>query len=307
MSWANCKQAFILEAVPGGFIFLLAFMVVAASAGTSAAAQVRKAKANAQVSAQQLVREVVQNELNAGKTDHSLWRFRKITIKDGKKELHDVIETKQGEVNRLLAVNGKPLSPAQRQAVDASIQKLLTDPAAQKKQEKVQNDDSDQETKLLQMLPDALLFQDAGKRGNVVKLKFKPNPNFHASSHEAEVFHHMAGVMLVDGRAKRLVEMSGTLTSEVKFGGGILGHLDKGGTFVVKQADIARGHWDMTLLDTELTGKALFFKTISVREKEIESNYRRVPADITLQQAAQMLEKDRTESAAITPKKASAK
>ncbi|MHB8525135.1 MAG: hypothetical protein ACYDD2_03125 [Candidatus Acidiferrales bacterium] len=183
----------------------------------------------------------------------------------------------------------------------------MTDPDARKKQEKAQNDDSDQETKLLQMLPNALLFQYAGRRGNVVKLTFKPNPNFHASTREAEVFHHMAGVTLVDAREKRLVEMSGTLTSEVKFGDGILGHLDKGGTFVVKQAVVARGHWDMTLLDTELTGKALFFKTISVREKEIESNYRRVPANITLQQAAQMLKRDKTEVAAITRKKASAK
>ncbi|MHB8410601.1 MAG: hypothetical protein ACYDDI_01490 [Candidatus Acidiferrales bacterium] len=306
MSWASCKKgAFIFEKALGGLFF--AIIVVAVGNSASAATPVRKPKANARVSAQQLVREVVRNEANAGKTDHSLWRFRKITIKDGKRELHDVIETKQGEVDRLLAVNGKPLSPAQRQAADAKIQKLLTDPDAQKKQEKAQNDDSNQETKLLQMLPDALLFQYAGRRGNVVKLTFKPNPNFHASTREAQVFHHMAGVMLVDARAKRLVEMSGTLTSEVKFGDGILGHLDKGGTFVVKQAVVARGHWDMTLLDTELTGKALFFKTISVREKEIESNYRRVPANITLQQAAQILKRDKTEVAAITRKKVSAK
>ncbi|MHB8754048.1 MAG: hypothetical protein ACYC92_03700 [Candidatus Acidiferrales bacterium] len=303
MSWANGKGAFIFEKALGGLFF--AIIVVAAGTSAWAAGPVRKAKAR--TSAQQLVREVVQNELNAGRTDHSLWRFRKITIKDGKRELHDVIETKQGEVDRLLEVNGKPLTPAQRQAADAKIQKLLTDPDARKKQEKAQNDDSDQETKLLQMLPDALLFQYAGRRGNVVKLTFKPNPNFHASTREAEVFHYMAGVMLVDARAKRLVEMSGTLTSEVKFGDGILGHLDKGGTFVVKQAIVARGHWDMTLLDTELTGKALFFKTISVREKEIESNYRRVPANITLQQAAQKLKRDKTEVAAITRKKASAK
>ncbi|MHB8525134.1 MAG: hypothetical protein ACYDD2_03120 [Candidatus Acidiferrales bacterium] len=109
MSWANGKGAFIFEKALGGLFF--AIIVVAAGTSAWAAGPVRKVKAR--TSAQQLVREVVQNELNAGKTDHSLWRFRKITIKDGKKELHDVIETKQGEVDRLLAVNGKPLSPAE--------------------------------------------------------------------------------------------------------------------------------------------------------------------------------------------------
>ena len=109
--------------------------------------------------------------------------------------------------------------------------------------------------------------------------------------------------MLINSRNKRLAELSGRVISEVKFGGGILGHLDKGGTFEVKQGEVARGHWDMTLLDTELTGKELFFKTISVREKTIESNYSRVPASITVEQAAQMLTKDKTESAAIASKK----
>ncbi len=47
----------------------------------------------------------------------------------------------------------------------------------------------------------------------------------------------MAGVMLINNRNKRLAELSGKLISEVKFGGGILGHLDKGGTFEVKQGD----------------------------------------------------------------------
>ena len=106
----------------------------------------------------------------------------------------------------------------------------------------------------------------------------------------------MAGVMLINSRNKRLAERSEKRVSEVKFGGGILGRLNKGGTFEVKQGTVGGGYWDMTLLDTELTGKELFFKTISVREKTIESNYSRVPANITVPQAAQMLRKDKTKN-----------
>jgi hypothetical protein len=36
---------------------------------------------------------------------------------------------------------------------------------------------------------------------------------------------------------------------EVKFGGGLLGHLDKGGTFDAKQEPITKGYWEMTGLD----------------------------------------------------------
>jgi hypothetical protein len=88
----------------------------------------------------------------------------------------------------------------------------------------------------------------------------------------AEDFRH------VDANQKRLAEISGKLMSEVKSGGGVLGHLDRGGTFLVKQQDLGSGHWEITMLDVQMIGKALFFKTIDVAEKtriRISSRHRR--------------------------------
>ena len=102
----------------------------------------------------------------------------------------------------------------------------------------------------------------------------------------------MEGSLLVDDRQKRLAEINGQLTSKVKFLGGLLGHLDKGGTFLVKQQDMGSGHWELTTMDVQMSGKALFFKTIAVREKETDTNFHQVPADITLQQAFELLKKD---------------
>jgi len=312
MPLGDCKRETVIRTtVSRVSVVFLAIITITAGANFSAKAQGSKSKADTKsgssrdgkIDAQQLVRETVQNELNSGKNDPSLWRFRKITVKDSKKQMYDVIETKNGEVDRLLAVNDKPLSAEQQRAENERIQKLSADPDEQKKRAEAEKHDGDQEAQLLKMLPDALTYQYAGKRGDMIRLTFKPNPNFHASTHEAEVFHHMAGVMLINNRNKRLAELSGRLVTEVKFGGGILGHLDKGGTFEVKQGEVARGHWDMTLLDTELAGKELFFKTISVREKTMESNYSRVPSNITVEQAAQILRKDKTESAAMPSKK----
>ena len=311
MPLGDCKRETVIRTTVSRVSVVLLAIITTAGANFSAKAQGSKSKADAKsgssrdgkIDAQQLVRETVQNELNSGKNDPSLWRFRKITVKDGKKQMYDVIETKNGEVDRLLSVNGKSLSADQQRAENERIRKLSADSDEQKKRAKTENEDGDKETELLKMLPEALTYQYEGKSGDIIRLTFKPNPQFHASTHEAEVFHHMAGVMLINSRNKRLAELSGKLTSEVKFGGGILGRLNKGGTFEVKQGTVARGHWDMTLLDTELTGKELFFKTISVREKTIESNYSRVPVNITVQQAAQMLRKDKTESAAMPSKK----
>lgn len=315
MSFGKCKgRVFIFGEVWLSSAFLLAIMTITAGTNISVAAQVPNSKSKTKakddsshaekINAQQLAREVLTNEVKAEQSDHTLWRFRKAEWKNGQEKLYDVIETRNGDVSRLLAANGKRLNAEQQRAEDARIQKLMNELDALKKQEQTQKADGDKETELLKMLPDALRYRYAGRKGDLVKLTFTPNPKFHASSREAEVFHHMSGVMVLDVKVERLAEMRGHLTSEVKFFGGILGHLDKGGTFAVKQADVAGTHWDMTLLDTELNGKALFFKTIAVHEKRVESNYQRVPDDITPQQAAQILTKSTAESVTATSKKA---
>jgi hypothetical protein len=40
-----------------------------------------------------------------------------------------------------------------------------------------------------------------------------------------------------------LAALHGELMEDVKFGGGRLGHVNKGGTFEVRQAEGVRGHW----------------------------------------------------------------
>ena len=52
----------------------------------------------------------------------------------------------------------------------------------------------------------------------------------------------MEGKMSIDSREKRLEGIEGILTSEVKFGDGLLGHLDKGGTFSVRLQNTGSGH-----------------------------------------------------------------
>jgi hypothetical protein len=144
----------------------------------------------------------------------------------------------------------------------------------------------------MKIFPDAFRFQYEDTQGSLIKLKFTPNPNFHPSGYLAQVFRHMEASLLVDGQQKRLAQINGQLTSEVKFFGGLFGHLDKGGAFLVKQEDVWSRHWQLTLMDIQMNGKALFFKTIAVRERETYSNFRQIPDRMTPQQAFTFLQKD---------------
>ena len=142
------------------------------------------------------------------------------------------------------------------------------------------------------MFPEAFLFEYAGQQGSLVRLSFKPNPKFRPSGRPEQVFHHMEGTVVFDTRLKRLAEINGRLTSEVRFGGGLLGHLDKNGTFVVKQSEVGDGHWDLIFMSVHMSGRALFFKTIAVSQKQTLFDYRPLPRGATLRQAADFLMRD---------------
>ena len=67
--------------------------------------------------------------------------------------------------------------------------------------------------------------------------------------------------------------------------------VDKGGHFEVRQAEVVPGHWDMTTMNLEMTGRALLFKSIEVQKKENRRDFHQVSDDLTLTQAADLLNK----------------
>lgn len=233
------------------------------------------------------VRDVLNHEIDAENHDTSLWCLEKRKEKGGLEKVFEACQAKGLEIDRLKAINGKALDEQQQKAEDRRIEKLLESPRTLEKQEREQQEDAEQARRLLELIPQAFVFRENTRQGDRLTLKFSPNPRFHPWGHEARVFHHMEGILILDAKQKRLLEINGRLTSEVRFGGGLLGHLDEGGTFVVKQEEITAGCWELTMLDVNMRGKALFFKTIGVQQKELDSDFEELPPSETIRQAAE--------------------
>ena len=269
--------------------FLLALMLgLFAASATPQGTRSDSAPLSAANNLNAVVRDILQNELRAQAEDHSLWCYRKLTNKDGKQQLFAACQTKTLEIDRLMAVNGKPLTEQQWNQENQRIEQLLNNRSQLKKEKQQQREDAEQATRMLKMLPDAFLFKQENSDANRITLHFTPNPAFRPSGASEMVFHHMEGTLTLDVKQKRLVEISGRLNSDVKFAGGLLGHLDKGGTFYVKQQEVGPGCWEMTRMDVQMNGKALFFKTISVRTREIDTDFHAVPAAASIQQVAEL-------------------
>jgi hypothetical protein len=241
------------------------------------------------MSANELVRNVVANELKSQADDHRHWMYRLEKEESGRKQVQEILETSSGSLARLFSINGRALDAKQQQQESQRTQRLVSHPEEQRKLQQASNKKAEQGARLFRLLPDEFVFRYARSQGDLVTLTFRPNPTFQPSSLEARVFHCMEGEMTVDTKQERLAEIKGHLMEDVKFGGGLLGHLDKGGQFHVTQAEVAPGHWEMTFLSVDMKGKALLFKTIGAHETENHSDFHRVSDDLTLAEAVGIL------------------
>jgi hypothetical protein len=282
-------------------LVMLTLSLIARADGTSDTVKTPRAGAGvlAQLpaNANDFARDFFHHEVEAQTQDHSLWSFRETKREDGKLKLYDVFQTRQGEVERLVAIGGRPLAPDQLAEEDSRIQNAISDPSQVRQRQKKQREDGEQARKMLRMFPDAFQFRYGGAEGSFVRLQFSPNPRFRPPDHAAQVFHHMQGTVLVDAEQRRLSAIDGKLTSEVKFFGGLFGHLEKGGTFNVEQKEVSPQIWEVSVMHVHMSGKALLFKTIDVQEDETYSDFKSVPPDTSLEQAAQRLKNTPAESA----------
>jgi hypothetical protein len=245
------------------------------------------------ISANDLARRVVENELRAEDQDKSHWMFRvEMRRPDSGSEVDEVIQTPKGELQLPLLINGHPPAKTEQEKAESRIQQLVNNPAAAQKSRKEKSEDYSRSRRMLKMLPEAFIYSYGAREGDRVQLNFKPNPRFRSRGFEEEVFHAMDGSLWVDDKQNRLAAMTGHLTNGVKFLGGLLGHLDKGGSFEVKQEPVAPGDWELTVLNVHMTGRALFFKSISEQQQFYRTEFKRVPDTLTLAQADEILKKE---------------
>ncbi len=284
-------------------IFLLGALVF----GQQQAASVPRLEAS------ELVRKTVQNEIKSNSDGvHFMFRGTKTTPRGSTTKIY--VETKDATAGIVIAYNGKALTPEQRQAEEERIERFVTNPEELRKKQRQEREDAERTMRIVRAIPDAMLFEYAdeeqgsagvGKAGEpLVKLKFQPNPHYDPPTHVEQVLTGMQGEVLIDAGRCRIAKIDGTLFRDVGFGWGILGHLDKGGHFLVQQQEVGNNRWEISRMSLEFTGKILLFKNLSVNSSEVYSDFREVPSDLTFAQAVVLLKK---EGATVAEKPTSSK
>jgi hypothetical protein len=239
-------------------------------------------------SAHDLVKDVVYNELQE-RRQISLWQYRVEKKVASQSLLEQEVETVDGPVYRIFARQGKPLDPGAQKKEKERLNNLLHNASEQARMKQENDSDEQRVRRLIAAMPDAFLYDYDGTADGGVRLTFQPNPAYNPPTYETRVYHALTGKVWIDAQKKRLLKIDAHIVNEIDFGYGLLGKIEKGGAFQIERVEVNETRWKTSLLDVHISGRIVFFKSISKDQHEVRSLFKPMPPTTTVQDAVTLL------------------
>jgi hypothetical protein len=246
--------------------------------------------------AKELIGDACYNELQQ-REKRTLWSYVAERRSGNHVFREQVIETVDGPVRHLLAVDGDPPNPVQMKEENDRQQRLLKSESGRHAIQKQQEDDERKMQELLRIIPEAFVFEDQGKEGESEKIAFHPNPEFKPKTYEQRILHALDGIVFIDLHDKRIARLSGSLGTRVVFGYGVIGYVEQGGTTDITRVHLSPGVWKTSAEKIDIDGRFVMLKTINKHQDESRTSFEPVAPDTTFAQALDEIAKpDRSAS-----------
>jgi len=210
-------------------------------------------------------------------------------------ETRSVIETPEGRADRIVLFKDEPLPPDQQQKQVRRLEKLLRDHGAVKDELEDQRSEMQRRIRMIKVLPKALIFElDGQEKNGLLRFTFRPNPEFSPKDRETQMYRGMEGRLWVQPAQERIVRLEGRLFKDVSFGWGILGHLNKGGIYEIRQTQVQPGVWRITTLNIDVKGRAFPWNSFRLFREESNSHFHPASTSMKYLDAVQSLLADPT-------------
>jgi hypothetical protein len=253
----------------------VALALLATAARAQEAGLVEKVAANEVAARQGRPHYFYVSEERSSRTGGHLWQ-------------ENVVETTDGALRRLIAIDNKPLTVGEAEAEQRRIDNLVTHPDEFRRQNQAHKDDEDRATQLLQILSNDFVLTPDGEANGCLRFNFQPKPDFRPASYQERVAHEMAGTISLKRPEDRLCALDATIVRPVEFGFGMLGHIDQGGHFSLARKQVDEKNWKSDHISVHINGRILMLKSLAQDQEAVRTQIRIVPQNLTLSQAAQM-------------------
>lgn len=214
--------------------------------------------------------EANRNELQIIQSERDVpLRFRQRKIDAKGDTTREVIESKQGNVARLIQRNGQPLTPAQNDAERTRLLADINSPDEFLKHQKRGVEIRNEALELIRLLPQAMLYnftpgqpQLPKSAGRQIVLDYRSNPAFHPPTMAANLLLSLRGRVWIDEQSRCIDRIDAEVTRPVEFGFGLLAKIFPGGTIQFEQTHVAGDRWAYSHLEEHLTARVLMVKTV---------------------------------------------
>jgi outer membrane lipoprotein-sorting protein len=233
-------------------------------------------------------------------------------MKSKESETFELTFYKGARIRRLVARNGKPLSPKEAADAQKDVEKRIREiekketekerkerEAAQKASKNPDaktdrdpngdspngdppNGDSEDERKERPSIADVLRAsrllnprRERFRSRDVIVFDFEPLPGYKPKKNYEKLFGKMAGALWIDPKDKQVARVEARLVEAYKIGGGMLASLKEGANFTLEQERVNQEIWLPTRAEINLGVRVLLLKGLNINQTITYGDYKR--------------------------------
>jgi len=224
-------------------------------------------------------------------------------MRDKESETFESTFYKGARIQRLVAKNGKPLSPKEEADAQKDVEKLIREiekkeaekerkgrEAAQKKSDNSNanpednpNDDPQRRFSIANALRASRFLNPRRERfrsRDVIVFDFEPLPDYKPRNVYEKLFGKMAGALWVDPVDKQIARFEARSIGVLKIGGGFGGSVKEDGAVVHEQERINQEIWLPTRAEINFGVRALFLIGLNINRTATYRDYKRFNVEV---------------------------
>ncbi|HKQ73245.1 MAG TPA: hypothetical protein VJ810_05920 [Blastocatellia bacterium] len=229
---------------------------------------------------------------------------------------------KGGRIRRLVAKNGKPLSPKEEADAQKDVEKRIREiekreaekerkeREATQKASKNPDDknpdgdgpaDPDDERKERPSIADVLRAskltsprRERFRSRDVIVFDFEPLPGYKPRKSYEKLFGKMAGALWIDPVDKQVARVEARLVEAYKIGGGMLASLKEGANFTIEQERVNQEIWLPTRAEINLGVRVLLVKGLNINQTITYGDYKRFSVEAEKEKLKAPSQSDKT-------------
>jgi hypothetical protein len=242
------------------------------------------------------VEDAVKYELEIIQHDSLPVRYRMRKVNERGDTTRIVMESREGNVARMIERDGRPLTAAEDAAERDRLNAILQSPDEYLKRERKDDPARDYAVQLVKMMPRAMLYTYASEQpqpenstSRQIVIDFKPNPAFRPPTILSETLTGLEGRVWLDEQTGRMTRIQAHVLRPVYIGWGIIGKIYPGGTVEFEQICLDGKRWVYSHLEENLTLREMMVKTVVDTTKISSWDFEFLPAPISFQDAVRDL------------------